>query len=166
MNTDLALSPISSKILVTKVNSILDRYHNNVAQLSTFQDLLFNEGRAIGETINSGQKSFADWLKILERADDFRQWLKDKPPDANLAKEYFREVTQSSWIDKLPGKSFRWAMFTGAGIVLDAIGAGGVGTAVGVSISVADTFLLDHIIKGWKPNQFVDGPLRKFVDHQ
>jgi len=162
-NADLALNSISSQILVTKVNSIFDRYRNNASQLDTFQDFVFNDGRAIAETINSGQRSFADWLKILERADNFRQWLRDKPPDANLAKEYFREVTQSSWIDRLPGKSFRWAIFTGAGLVLDALGAGGVGTAIG--ISAGDSFLLDHVIKGWKPNQFVDGPLRKFLDH-
>jgi hypothetical protein len=161
---DLALSPITSQIFVTKVDSVLDRYRNNASQISTFQDFIFKDGRAIGEVINSGQRSFADWLKILERADKFRQWLRDKPPDANLAKEYFREVTQSSWIDKLPSKTFRWAIFTGAGLALDALGAGGLGAAATVAISAADSFLLDHIIKGWKPNQFVDGTLRKFVD--
>jgi hypothetical protein len=166
LKADLALNPISSQVLVSKVNFILDRYQYDVSQLSTFQDFLFDDGRAIAESINSGEKSFADWLKILERADNFRQWLKDKPPDANLAKDYFREVTHSSWIDNLPGKGFRWALFTGAGLVVDALGAGGAGTAIGIAISTADSFLLDPIIKGWKPDQFVNGPLRKFVEHK
>ncbi len=165
-NADLALNQISSQILVTKVNSILDRYHNNLSQLDIFQDFLFNEGRAIAETINSGQKSFADWLRILERADNFRKWLKDKPTDSNLAKEYFNEVTRGSWIDNLPGKSFRWTLFTGAGLVIDALGAGGVGTILGVGTSVVDSFLVDRLIKGWKPNQFIDGALRKFVSRR
>jgi len=157
---DLALSPISSQILVTKVNSILDRGRRHASQLSAFQDFLFDDGRAIGESINSGQRSFADLLKILEQANKFRHWIKDKPPDANLAKDYFREVTRSSWIDTLTGKSFRWAMFTGMELVLGALG---VSPAVGAGISAADSFFLDHVVKGWKPNQFVDGPLRRFV---
>ena len=165
LNADLALDPVNSQVLVTKVNGILDRYNRNLSQLSTFQDFLFDDGRAIGEAINSGQRSFKELLKLLERADKFRTWLKAKPPDVNLAKEYFREVTKSSWVDKLAGKSFRWALFTGAGLVFDAMGAGGAGTAIGLGLSAADSFILDRIIKGWKPNQFIEGPLQRFVKH-
>jgi hypothetical protein len=73
---DLALNPISSQVLVTKVHSILDRSRNNASQLEVFQDVFFKDGRALGEAINRGQRSFADLLKILERADNFRQWLR------------------------------------------------------------------------------------------
>jgi hypothetical protein len=163
LNADIALDPLNSQVIVTKVNGILDRYKRNLSQLSTFQDFVFDDGKAISEAINSGQRSFKELLKLLERADKFRSWLKAKPSDGNLAKEYFREVTKSSWVDKLPGKSFRWAFFTGAGLVLDVMGAGGVRTAIGLGLSVADSFILDRIIKGWKPNQFIEGPLQKFV---
>jgi hypothetical protein len=37
------------------------------------------------------------------------------------------------------------------------------GAAVGVGLSAADTFLLDKLLKGWKPNQFVEGPLKEFI---
>lgn len=163
---DLALNPISSQILVTKVDSILDRYNKDASQIAKFQDFLFNDGKAIGQAIRSGQKSFADLLRVLERADRFRSWLKNKPADTDLAKDYFKEVTQASWIDKLPAKNFRWALFTGAGLLLDTLGGGGLGTAIGVGISAADSFLLDRLMKGWKPNQFIDGPARTLInDH-
>ena len=37
------------------------------------------------------------------------------------------------------------------------------GTAAGTALSLADSFLLDKLIKGWKPSQFIDGPLKDFV---
>jgi hypothetical protein len=37
------------------------------------------------------------------------------------------------------------------------------GAAVGIGLSAGDYFLLDKVIKGWKPNQFVNGPLKDFV---
>jgi hypothetical protein len=64
-------------------------------------------------------------------------------------------------IDKLPHKIIRWSLFTGAGVAIDLLGAGGIGTAGGVLMSAADSFLVDRIAKGWKPVQFVNGPLRR-----
>ena len=48
-------------------------------------------------------------------------------------------------------------------MALDALGAHGIGTATGVAISAADAFLLDRLLKGWKPNQFIDDSLKKFA---
>jgi hypothetical protein len=49
----------------------------------------------------------------------------------------------------------RWALFTGIGLVVDPL--------VGVAIGAADSFLLDKILKGWKPDVFVEGSLKPFV---
>jgi len=57
-------------------------------------------------------------------------------------------------------------LFTGAGIGIDALGAGGIGTSIGVALSAADQFLLDRLIKGWKPNQFIEDELRGFVSRK
>jgi hypothetical protein len=39
----------------------------------------------------------------------------------------------------------------------------GAGVATGIGLSAADYFLLDRLLKGWKPNQFVEGSLRPFL---
>jgi hypothetical protein len=44
------------------------------------------------------------------------------------------------------------------------LATGGIGTAVGLGLSVGDAFLLDKIIKGWKPNVFVENELKNFVE--
>lgn len=66
-------------------------------------------------------------------------------------------------LDKLPAKSVRWSLFTGAGIGLDALGAGGIGTTAGVALSALDSFVIDKILKGWKPHHFVEGDLKGFI---
>jgi len=37
-------------------------------------------------------------------------------------------------------------------------------TAVGAVLSFMDSFILDSIIKGWSPNLFLDGKLKKMID--
>ena len=61
------------------------------------------------------------------------------------------------WADNLPPKTLRWLIFTAAGIPLS--------LAAAVGLGAADTFLLDKLIKGWKPNQFIEGPLKDFLRH-
>jgi hypothetical protein len=63
----------------------------------------------------------------------------------------------------LPAKSVRWLLFNAAGLALAAVTSPAAGAAVGVGLSAADTFLLDKLLKGWKPNQFVEGPLKEFI---
>jgi hypothetical protein len=40
------------------------------------------------------------------------------------------------------------------------MGATGIGTLVGTAIGVFDTFVLDKLIKGWKPHHFVENELK------
>ena len=66
----------------------------------------------------------------------------------DLTKAHYKEVTKRSWIDKLPSKTVRWAMFTGVGLAVDIVGSGGIATTIGVSLSALDGFLLERLIKG------------------
>ena len=49
-----------------------------------------------------------------------------------------------------------------AGLLLDSLGLGGAATAAGVALSAADQSVLDSLLKGWKPSQFVEVPLKEF----
>lgn len=52
---------------------------------------------------------------------------------------------------------------SGAGLGIDAVVGGPWGTVTGLALSAADTLLLDRFIKGWRPNQFIEGPLKEFL---
>lgn len=122
-----------------------------------------DNGHPIREVLNSRERTFTDFLKVIEKADNYKHWLKGLSEDTNLIKEYYRAVTTETWVDKIPGKAFRWSFFTGAGLVLDAVATGGVGTIVGLGLSLGDAFIIDKMIKGWKPNMFIESNLKDFA---
>ena len=121
------------------------------------------DAKAVCETITRGERTFKDLLELISKAKKFQKWLAGKEPDCDLLREYYKEVTAGSWVDKLPAKVARWSIFTGIGLVIDALGGAGIGTAAGLTVSAGDALILDSIIGGWKPNHFIDNELMEFV---
>jgi hypothetical protein len=160
LESEVAVAPIEQVVQAKVVESIVRRHTQSQSQIADFVDLTMSDARAIREAINSGHVSFAQLLKLLESAEKFRHWLREQPIDAELLRSYYQAVVSDSWADKLPGKSVRWAVFTGLGLAADALGTAPWGTIGGVAISAADAFLADKLIKGWKPHQFVEGELK------
>jgi hypothetical protein len=118
---------------------------------------VFDEAKMIREAVNRNEIKFEDLVEIFKKAKKFKSWLKNIESDKNLVKEYFKEVTTESIIERLPSKTFRWSLFTGAGFIVDLIaGTPAIGTIGGVGLGAFDSFLLDKLIKGWKPNQFIN----------
>jgi hypothetical protein len=107
----------------------------------------FSKAPSLRQLINSGQRSFEELRPLLERAGKFREWLAGKSPDADLIKAYHREVIQGSWAEKLPARALRFLLFNGAGLALDALGGGGIGTLARLALSAADAFVLDKLAR-------------------
>lgn len=161
--SELAADPVYAELSVHRVNAAVQKRMKSEDLIATFQDFNFDNAYGVREAINSGSRSFTDVIPLVKKAKKFREWLHNKAPETNLIKDYYREVTSSTWVDSLPTKSVRFILFTGTGLLLDAIGAGGFGTLLGIGVSAADQFLLDPILKGWKPNHFVERPLKDFI---
>jgi hypothetical protein len=161
--SDVITTSLSSKIMQLRLHKVIESRLKGVSEIELFQHATIGKGNAIREAINSGERSFDEFLDLLEHADQFKGWLAKKNPEQSLVQDYYSEITAGTWAEKLPGKSFRWVFFTGAGLLLDLAIPTGLGTAAGVALSAGDAFLLDKVAKGWKPNQFVEGPLRKFT---
>jgi hypothetical protein len=164
LNTEIAVHPIEKAIQEKSLEAVVRRHMHNEILIESFIDLTFSNGYAIREAVNSGAVSFADIVKLLDSADKFRHWLRAQPADENLIRAYYQEIIKNTWVEKLPGKSMRWSIFTGAGLGIDALGAGGLGTAAGIALSAVDSFILDKLVGGWKPHQFVEGELKAVFD--
>jgi hypothetical protein len=164
LNSEVAATAEQEDVLSSRLDSLVQNRKSSIEKLSLFQDFIFDDARAVREAINTGERQFKDILPVLSQARKFHEWLSSHTPDSNLLKAYHKEVTASTWIDKLPGKTARWVIFTGAGISIDSLGAGGIGTAAGAALSALDAFFLDKIVKGWKPNQFVEESLKEFLN--
>ncbi len=166
LNAEVATNPVNSIAFRLKLERIANSSARANSEIQSFSDLVFGDGNAIGEALLSGQRSFSEWRKVLHQAAKYREWLRNQEPEVGLIKAYYKEATKQTWAEKQPAKSIRWAVFTGLGALADAAGAGGVGTAAGLAVSGADAFLLDKLLIGWKPNQFIEGPLRQFVERR
>ena len=164
LNSEIAVHPIERVVQARAIEGIVRRHLRSETQLESFVDLTLANGHAIREAVNSGAVPFSAVVKLLDSADKFRHWLRQQPSDAGLVHAYYRETIQNSWAEKLPAKSVRWGVFTGLGLTVDALGAGGLGTAAGVALSAVDSFLADKLVKGWKPHHFVEGDLRSLFD--
>lgn len=113
-STDLAVSAPVYAAITSKFKSLIARRAESGTEIEAFTDLVFSESRCIREAVNSGDRSFNDVLRLVKAGMKFKEWLKKNPEDADLVKEYCREVTRAEWAEKLPPKTARWAMFTAA----------------------------------------------------
>ena len=156
MNSEITTDGIHSNLIEIKCNDILRSITKSKEQVDLFKNIVFEDGKAIRESINSGQCSFISILPLLDESKKYHEWVNSLGNDINLVREYYKEVTSKTWVEKLPSKSVRFSVFTGAGFILDAVFPTGLGTAAGIALSLGDNFLLDNIIKGWKPNQYIE----------
>lgn len=161
--TELALDSLQSALVGSRMESLIRKSKKSESTMRAFENLVLDDGRAIREAINSGEKTFKDLLPVLDEAGKWREWLSGKPDDADLIKEYYQAIVRKTWADKLPTKVARWSVFTGLGVGVDFLGAGGLGTAIGVALSAFDAAILEGMLAGWRPHHFVEGPLRSLA---
>ena len=162
-NSEFVATPTSSKIMQMKFSNLLERRFKNVREIELFQDVHLENVRAIRNSINSGERSFRDFITILEKSAKFKAWLREADPDIGLLTEYHKAVTARTWADKLPTKTVRFVIFSGAGVLIDAVFPTGLGTVAGVTLGAADTFVVDRLLKGWRPNHFIEDQLMEFT---
>ena len=162
LSSDLSLGPVSSIIGANKLASLIKTHDRNCVVRERFTEMVVSDSRAICQAVNARQRTFADVLKLVQGAQKFKEWLSKQQQSADLCQEYCREVSRVDWADKLPPKTVRWVLINMANFAIGAM-ASPIGAALGIGLSAADYFLLDRLLKGWRPNQFVEGPLKEFI---
>jgi len=162
-SSEFSLAPAQALVASCKFAQVLTSANGGLQTADIFQEEVVDDLPRIKEAVNSGVKNFSDVIRLVESASEFKAWLRKQESGDDIRKAYLRDVAHLDWADKLPPKSFRWLLFTGAGIALSATTHPLIGTMAGTALSAADTFILDRFVKGWKPNQFTEGPLKKFL---
>ena len=160
---ELVTAQVYSDIIGIKHFDFLMRRQQNVKEADQFIELSLPDFPTIREAINSGERTFAEFLVLLDKAEKFKKWIQKTNPDAGLVQEYHKAVTAETWADKLPSKGVRFAVATGIGLAAELIAPSGIALASGIGAGAFDTFILDRLLKGWRPNQFIEGPYKKFV---
>ncbi len=147
--------------LSIKFDDLVQKITKSEKEINTFQDYVLDDCADLDTILKSGEKSFDDFLELLEKSRKFREWLSKADEDSKLITAYYNELFDKSWLEKTPGKVARFTLFGGAGMIIDAL-AGGI--PIGSAITSAiDNTAVDKIAKGWKPNQFVETELKEFL---
>ena len=155
-DAELSTTEISSELIKIDFQHIVRKRLDSQTNIDLFDECVLNDCFLIGEAYVNQTISNDQLLLLLEKSDKFRGWLKKVPDDKNLVQEYYTEVTRETFADKLTGKSSRFMFFNGVGMALNLAGLGGIGTAISIGLSAFDYFYLDKLLKGWRPNQFID----------
>ncbi len=77
----------------------------------------------------------------------------------------YKEVTKSTWVESYPAKAFRWIILLAISMALLPANPL-ISVGVGGALSAADSFLVEQLVRGWRPNQFIDGPLKEFLERE
>jgi hypothetical protein len=160
LKADLLTRREHNLVAESKLGQIFSSIKAQTQTTEAFQEFVFQDGPAIRESVNNGTRTLKDSLALIDASARFKQWLKDRDPSADLLKEYCREMSRLDWADKLPTKTLRWLVFAAIGIATAPLNP-----LIGLGLSAIDPFLVDRLLKGWKPNQFVEGPLKKFLQN-
>lgn len=151
---DFTTSSAVSSVIKIRHTELLRRTGINTDSLSQFHDINFPDCPSLREVVDSKERSFDDFLRLLDKSNRFKNWMTNVSPDEGLVRSYFRDIKATGWVGKLPAKSLRYVLTTGIGAINPIAGA---------LVSAGDTFLVDKILGGWRPNHFIDNRLSPFL---
>jgi hypothetical protein len=151
---DFVTSKVSSSIVRTRHAEVLHRTEQNKAQLRQFHELVVPDAPGVAEAVDGGTRTLKEYLVLLEKSRRLKQWLKDLNPDKGLVSEYLHAVTRTPGIQSGPTKALRYMLTTSFGLADPTFAA---------AVGLFDTFILEKIARGWRPNHFVTSQLEPFV---
>ena len=152
---DLIVDPRTQSFVAAQVDLSLSRSRNNASRISAFNENAFGNGSPIGVAYNSGAISLSDALRLLDRAQKFKDWINGKPADADLLKEYLDAISKEQLFEKLPAVAGRFVFMNGAAVAAALALNVPSGIAAGLALNAFDQFLLGRLLRGWRPNLFV-----------
>lgn len=153
---DFVTTSESSSMVKWRHEYIFDRLNINTKERKQFSQIVLAGFPGVKDVLNSGERNFSDFLKLMDKSDRFKKWLAKVNPDQNLVTQYIAEIKTDTWAEKTPTKILRYFF---------SLGAGAVDPTGGIISGAADSFLADKFLKGWRPNHFVDDRLKPFL-HQ
>jgi hypothetical protein len=155
-SADIITTPEISEVASERLDLSLQRGRKSSEQISLFEKMVFDEAHIFADAYNDGMITFLEAMKIIDDSRKFRAWLKNLPPDSSLIKEYQKAISKETLLSKLPVSLLRFAMFNSAGMIADAHAPGS-----GVIASAIDTYVVEKLFGGWRPNIFVKNVEKK-----
>lgn len=145
----------TSRLICLRYADLLRRAGINAEERLKFQEFVLPDSPSVREVIDAKERSFEEFLELIDKGDRFRKWVNEINPDEGMVRAYHREMTSNGWIEKLPSKVARYLLTSALGAVVSPL--------VSLAISAADALLLDRMVRGWRPSHFIEKGLKPFV---
>jgi hypothetical protein len=154
---DFRTSAAISEIIQIRHAELLRRTGINADEISNFHSVELSNYPTIRDVINNKGRSFDEFLKLLDISDKFRDMVHRIEPDAKLVAEYVAEIKKEGWISSVDAKTVRYLIVAAVAFKNE---------TAGFAAAWADLFLTEKILAPWRPNHFVDGKLKPFLDKE
>jgi hypothetical protein len=151
---DFSTSSMTSAVVRLRYSELLRRTGIDAEAIQYFHEVMLPDMPTIREVLDTGERSFDEFLVLLDKAARFKEWLKSVSPDEGVLRSYMHDVSAEGWFQKLPAKGIRY-LFT---VALEAHNP-----AIGTVAALTDSLLLEKLLGGWRPNHFVDNRLAPFL---
>jgi hypothetical protein len=152
---DFVTSSVASSIIRVRYAELLRRSQLNAESRQQFVEVVLPDAPSLSEAIDSGHRSMNEFFQLLDKGDRFRNWLGAANPDEKLIHAYIRDITSEPWTQGIAAKTIRYMLTTAVGAVVSPVTSAAVG--------FADSFVVDKLLSGWRPNHFIDRKLLPFV---
>ncbi len=151
---DFSTTSANSALVQWRQSCLLERTRLNLESRESFSEIVLEDYPSVREIVDSRERSFAEFLKLLDKAHKFKTWLIQANPDQRLVNQYIHALRVDTWADKAPFKLLKYVF---------SLGMGAADPTSGIVSGAADAFVVDRLIKGWRPNHFVDDRLKPFL---
>jgi len=151
--SEFATSDLHSSLMNLQIADVIQRTRKSEGEIIEFNKHVLADCPSIGTAFVAGQITGEQLLKLLEEGDKFRKWLGTIDRDADLVNQYINEVLAPTLADKKGVKAARFTVTELSSLI----------PVVGTVVSAADTFFVDKLLTGWKPNHFIDGKLKPML---
>lgn len=151
---DFVTSAVTSSVIRLKVDMLFKRSEVNAKARRDFTEVVLPDMPTVAEQVDSGARSFQEFLLLLDKSAKFREWLKSTNPDEGLTREYLRAISSQDWIQTSKSKTIRYLL---------TLAADATNPIAGFTAGLIDNFLIEKLFSGWRPNHFINDRLTPFL---
>lgn len=164
----LAQDRLGERIMRTKCAELLAQFDGQQSKIDDFQLHVVKGVADLGGAINSGRRSFREFLDVLDEAEHFRSWLDEQTPTTDLVAAYYEKAFKKSGFQNVPlNKELTWMLPAAADFgvaVTEVTTAVLAGPIAATGMALLDRLVLDRFRKGWRPATFINSELMPFIN--
>lgn len=152
--SELITNDSYSKLIALQFSDSIKKALKGQEQINLFQDNILYGCPRLGEAFLTHAISSRQLKELLKEGDKWRYWLQKQSEDSNIISEYVEELSKKTLVDNPIIKGSRMAVTSLISFIPI------FGTILEKTASIIDTFFVDKLLRGWKPNHFIQEKLK------